>query len=135
MIVAELRVVPVGTGSSMEETVDRVCEALDDCNIKYDVGAVSTTFEVSTIEELMETVQCCHEAAMETSPRVILNLTIDQRKDAQETMETLREAGKGKSEPGSSSSPGRTERVQENPRAATGERRPQLKNEGNPRSR
>ena len=95
MIVAELRVVPVGTGSSMEETVERVREALDDCDVKYDVGAVSTTFEVATIEELMETVQCCQEAAMETSPRVILNLTIDQRKDEEEAMETLREAGKG----------------------------------------
>jgi uncharacterized protein (TIGR00106 family) len=104
MIVAEIRVVPVGTGSSMEETVEAVCDALEDCEIPYEVGAVSTTFEVDNLEDLMETVRCCQEAAIATSPRVILNLTIDHRTDEEETMDSLRgtEATKSKGD-GSSS--------------------------------
>ena len=131
MIVAEIRVVPVGSGSSMEETVECVCEALEDCEVPYEMGPVSTTFEVETIEELMETVQCCQEAAMETAPRVILNLTIDQRKDEEETMQTLRETGQTESK---SNEKGRRQGGA-NPRtSAKMQRRSRQKLEGDPRT-
>lgn len=81
MINAELRVVPVGAGTSMQETVDSVCEALEECEVDYQVGPVGTTFEVDDVEELMETLQSAHEAALETAPRVITTITIDQRSE------------------------------------------------------
>lgn len=91
MIVAEVRVVPVGAGSSMEKTVEAVREALDDCDVRYEIGPVATTLEATTMEDLLETIQCCEEAAMLTAPRVVMSFTLDHRRDAQEDMDSLRQ--------------------------------------------
>jgi uncharacterized protein (TIGR00106 family) len=132
MIVAEMRAVPVGTGSSMEETVDAVREALDDCDVKYEIGPVGTTFEVDNMEDLLETVQCCHEAALETAPRIVFTVTIDQRKDSAETIDTLRGATRRSRSRGGR---GTKDRGSSNPRAnAKGQRRAKASSEGNPRA-
>lgn len=93
MIVAEVRVVPVGAGSSMEKTVEAVADALADCEVQYEIGPVATTFQTENLDDLMKTIQCCQEAAIETAPRVILSVTVDQRRDVEEDMETLKRVG------------------------------------------
>lgn len=91
MIVAELRVVPVGEGTSMEQAVKHVTEALQARGVRHEVGPMGTTLQTGSLNELMETVQACHEAARLDAGRIVTELVIDERMDKTETMESLRE--------------------------------------------
>lgn len=89
MFVAELRVVPVGDGSSMEPAMEKVTDAMDSTGLEYDIGAMGTTFEAETLDQVLDATKAVHEAVVGTSPRVLTELSIDHRTDKEETMETL----------------------------------------------
>lgn len=46
MIVADIRIVAVGTGTSMSQHVKAICDILDEERIKYMPGPFSTALEV-----------------------------------------------------------------------------------------
>ncbi len=89
MFVAELRVVPVGDGSSMEPAMEKVADAMDATGLAYDIGPMGTTFESGTLDQILDATKAVHEAVVSVSPRVLTELSIDHRRDKEETMDTL----------------------------------------------
>jgi len=94
MIVAELKIIPVGQGSSMDEPVQRAIDALADAGVRYEVGALSTTFEANSMDTILEAVRLVHGRLVEGVPRVLLQITIDHRIDKAETVESLRQTAR-----------------------------------------
>ena len=94
MLVADLKIIPVGTGSSMEEPLERVVAALDRKGVRYQVGPLGTTLEAETLDDLLEAVRVAHSALTDEVPRLITQLTIDHRLDKEETAESLREVAR-----------------------------------------
>lgn len=91
MIVAEFRVLPMGTGPSMEDAMQKVVQALEETGIRYEVGAVGTTLEGQRLEEVLDAFQAAHDALVDSVPRIEMELSIDHRLDKEESIETLRE--------------------------------------------
>lgn len=89
MLVAELRIVPVGDGSSMEPAMEKVSDAMDATGLEYDVGPMGTTFEAETLDQVLDATKAVHEAVTGSAPRIVTELSIDHRTDKKETMETL----------------------------------------------
>ncbi|MEM2978024.1 MAG: MTH1187 family thiamine-binding protein [Candidatus Hadarchaeales archaeon] len=82
MVVAEISVLPVGTGSSsVSEYVARAVEVLRRRGLKYQVTAMCTLVE-GELEEVLEAVKEMHEAVLEAgAKRVITTLKVDERRD------------------------------------------------------
>lgn len=91
MIVAELRVIPMGEGTSMHRPLERVVETLDRQNVRYQIGAMGTTLEADTLEDVLKAVSACHKALREGVDRIVTDLAIDERLDKEETADTLRQ--------------------------------------------
>jgi len=89
MLVAELRVVPIGSGSSMERTMERVVAALDETGLEYKVGSLATTLQADRIEALLDATKAVHEAVAGEAPRILLELSVDHRLDKEESMASL----------------------------------------------
>lgn len=89
MLVGEIRVAALGTTSSQEAPVERALDALQRLGVKHEVGPLGTTIEAETPEALYEAVREVHRAVREAGPRILLNLTIDDRRDKDETAESL----------------------------------------------
>lgn len=91
MLVADLRILPIGEGPSMDDTLQAVVEALDDVGVSYEVGALATTIEAGSLDEVLEAVRVAHEAGIAGADRLVTELTIDHRTDKEETAASLRE--------------------------------------------
>lgn len=89
MFVAELRIVPVGDGSSMEPAMEKVADAMDATGLTYDMGPMATTFEAETLDQVLDATKAVHETVAGSAPRVLTELSIDDRRDKKETMQTL----------------------------------------------
>ena len=92
-VVAELKIVPLGTGSpSVSSDVARGLNALRKTGIKMTIGPGSTTLEGS-LKDVLKAVEVAHNSLFsEKVFRVSTSLTIDERRD-----KTLTAAGKIKS--------------------------------------
>lgn len=91
MIVAEFRVLPMGTGPSMEDAMQKIVGALDRTGIRYEVGAVGTTLEAERFGDVLDAFKAAHDALVGEVPRIEMELSIDHRLDKEETIESLRE--------------------------------------------
>lgn len=89
MIVAEFKIVPVGTGSSMRSLVDRTTETLDKTGLRYRVGALGTTIEADSIEEILDAIAKVDHEVGKFAPRIQLDLSIDHRFDKEVTLSSL----------------------------------------------
>lgn len=91
MIVADLRIIPVGGSSSMEYPLEKVVQALEREGIRFTVGPLGTTLEAGSLDDLLTAVRVAHNAVLDDVPRVITQLTLDHRLDKEETAESLSE--------------------------------------------
>ncbi|MBW3583131.1 MAG: MTH1187 family thiamine-binding protein [Euryarchaeota archaeon] len=89
MIVAELRIVPVGDSSSMGEVIAEATAAIRAHGVKHKVGPLGTTLEAERLDDILDAVKAAHSAAIGIAPRVLTELTLDQRTDKEETARTL----------------------------------------------
>ena len=82
MAVAEVTVVPLGTGSpSLSKYVAQCVKALDDAGIKYTLTPMGTVLEGS-LDEILETVRMLHRVPFtHGAVRVSTRLVIDERRD------------------------------------------------------
>lgn len=97
MVVAEISVLPLGTGSpSVREYVARAVEVLRRRGLKHQVTAMCTLVE-GELEEVLEAVREMHEAVLQAgAQRVITTLRVDERRDKHLSLEGKVEAvGKG----------------------------------------
>ncbi|MGQ9811366.1 MAG: MTH1187 family thiamine-binding protein [bacterium] len=82
MAVAEVSVVPVGTGkASISEFVVRAVELVKASGLKYELSSMGTNIE-GEVSEILEVVRRVHEACFEMGAvRVLTTLKIDDRRD------------------------------------------------------
>lgn len=89
MLVGEIRVVALGSGSSQEAPVERAIDALERAGVLYQVGPMGTVIQAETPEKLFDSVREVHRVVSEHAPRTLLSLTIDDRRDKEETAQSL----------------------------------------------
>jgi uncharacterized protein (TIGR00106 family) len=89
MIIAQLSIAPVGTGTSLSNYVQKVINVLNSENINYQTNAMATVFEAPDIDSLFSIVKKAHEEIKKTgAQRIITELKIDDRYDKNATIET-----------------------------------------------
>ena len=88
MAVAEVSVVPVGTGSaSISDFVAGAFKIVKGSGLKYELSSMSTNLE-GDIPKIMDVVRKIHENAFEQGAvRVLTSLKIDDRRDKPLTMD------------------------------------------------
>ena len=93
MAVAEVSVVPVGTGNaSISDYVARAFKIVRASGLKYELSSMSTNLE-GDVPKILDVVREIHESAFEQGAvRVLTSLKIDDRRDKPLTMEGKRAA-------------------------------------------
>lgn len=93
MVVAEVSVLPLGTGSSsVSEYVAKAVEVVRRRGLKHQVTAMCTLVE-GELEEVLEAVKEMHEAVLRAGARrVITTLKVDDRRDRPLSLEGKVEA-------------------------------------------
>lgn len=88
MVIAEITVVPLGTGSpSLSMFVAEAVKALENSGIKYTLTPMGTVLEGS-LEEVLESVRMLHRLPFNKGAgRVSTRLVIDERRDKEATAE------------------------------------------------
>ena len=80
-MLAELEIVPVGTGgASLSGILAKVATLIDASGLDYRVGPMGTTVE-GDWERIMQLARRCHQAVLESADRVITTIRIDDRTD------------------------------------------------------
>lgn len=87
MAVAEISVVPLGTGSAgISDYVARAFKIVKESGLKYELSSMATNVE-GEIPDIMDLVIKIHESAFEQGAvRVLTSLKIDDRRDKPLTM-------------------------------------------------
>lgn len=95
LIIAALSVFPIGEGTSLSGYVKASLDALEETGLRFKLGAMSTTIEAKSLDELFSAVKKAHEAQLAIgAKRIYLVLTIDDRRDKEASIETkLRSIG------------------------------------------
>jgi uncharacterized protein (TIGR00106 family) len=87
MIVADIRVVPVGIGTSVSLHVKAVHDILDGKGIKYIPGPMSTALEVDSLDDLFDVVEQVNRVlAGRGVQRILTTVNIDYRLDKEISM-------------------------------------------------
>ena len=81
-MLAELTIIPVGKDVSISPDVAKAVEIIDESGLDYRLNPMGTVME-GDINQILEVVKKCYEAVMEISQRVIVTLSLDDRKDRQ----------------------------------------------------
>ncbi len=80
-MLAELEIIPVGTGStSLSGVLVEVARCIDRSGLEYRVGPMGTVIE-GTWDEIMRVARQCHEAVLRSSARAVTTIRLDDRKD------------------------------------------------------
>ena len=80
-MLAELEIVPIGTGSaSLSGLLAQVARLIDQSGLDYRVGPMGTTVE-GEWDRIMQLAKQCHQAMLGSSDRVMTTIRIDDRKD------------------------------------------------------
>lgn len=91
MVIAEISVVPVGTGSTSErEVVQAALDALAELEgIHAQVTPTGTVIEGS-LEQVLEAIRCMHQAPFQKGvQRLVTSIRLDDRRDKQESMREM----------------------------------------------
>lgn len=89
MIVAEFSLIPMGSGTSAGDYIKAVHDLLEEAEVKFIPGPLSTSLETSSLEELFDLVEKanCRLAQMGVQ-RIITSIKIDMRLDKEITLES-----------------------------------------------
>lgn len=80
-MLAELEIVPIGTGSpSLSAILAQVAKLIDQSGLDYRVGPMGTTVE-GEWDRIMVLAKQCHQAVLQSTNRVMTTVRIDDRKD------------------------------------------------------
>ncbi|GAB5046840.1 MTH1187 family thiamine-binding protein [Thermodesulfovibrio sp. TK110] len=85
-MLAQFSIVPLGAGVSVSEYVAKVIKIVDDSGIPYKLHAMGTIIE-GDWDEIMDLIKKCRDALMEEVERVVIDIKIDDRKDARGRIE------------------------------------------------
>ena len=89
MIIAEISVVPIGTGTpSVSKYVAKAVDELRKLGLNPELTAMGTIFEAEDISLILEAFKAVHESVFaQGAVRVVTTLTIDERRDKEGSME------------------------------------------------
>ena len=80
-MLAELEIVPIGTGSaSLSGILAQVVMLVDQSGLDYRVGPMGTVVE-GDWEQIMRLAKACRDAILQSADRVMLTIRLDDRKD------------------------------------------------------
>lgn len=89
MIIAQLIIAPVGADISLSSYVKQAIAVLKKHGVKFQTTAMSTIIEIEDLERLFKIVSEAHQAVLQAgAKRVITELKIDDRRDANATMQS-----------------------------------------------
>lgn len=91
MIIAEISIVPVGTGTpGVSAYVKAALEVLKKQDrVRVEPGAMGTVIEAPNLRELFEAVEKAHNSVLEMdAKRVVTEIKIDERRDKEATIES-----------------------------------------------
>ena len=80
-MLASFSVVPLGSGEGVKELVAEALAIVDESGLSYKLGAMQTTIEGDP-DKVMEVILRCHRRVLESVPRVLTHITLDDRKGA-----------------------------------------------------
>lgn len=87
MILAQLSVYPVSEGVSMGRFVKKGVKIIEESGFTCQVGGMSTSVEVPTLQDVFDLVKKIHQAQLEEGARrLIVELKIDDRRDKDATL-------------------------------------------------
>ncbi|MBE0586375.1 MAG: MTH1187 family thiamine-binding protein [Desulfofustis sp.] len=87
MILAQLSIYPVSEGLSMGRFVRKGVKIIEESGYTYQVGGMSTSIEVPTLQDLFDLVNKIHQAQLEEGARrLIIELKVDDRRDKDATL-------------------------------------------------
>ena len=83
MIIAEISVVPIGTGTpSVRNYVAKAVDELRKLGLNPELTAMGTIFEADDISLILDAFEAVHESVFaQGALRVVTTLTIDERRD------------------------------------------------------
>ena len=89
MIVADLRVLPVGSGTSLSEHIKAVRQMLEEEKIAYLPGPMSTALEVDSLDDLFDVIEQANQLLADRGvQRILTTVNIDYRLDKEISMES-----------------------------------------------
>jgi len=82
LIVADISIVPVGSGTSISKFIKAAIKIIEENGVKFSIGPMSTTVEVTSLNELFLITKKIHEVVFGMGAlRIITTIKIDDRKD------------------------------------------------------
>jgi uncharacterized protein (TIGR00106 family) len=75
----------MGVGEGVKEIIAEVLAIVDNSGLSYQLGPMTTVVEGEP-HEVLEVIMQCHRRALELSPRVLTNITVDERKGASDRL-------------------------------------------------
>ncbi len=85
-VVAKVVIIPIGEGSSISKYVKEAIEVLKKYNLKVEPTAMGTILE-GDLDEILNAYKDAHLKVLSISNRVYSSLTIDHKKDVDNTIE------------------------------------------------
>lgn len=79
-MLAEFSIIPVGSGVSISKYVAIAAKIVDESGLDYRINPMATVVE-GDADEIFALIKKCHEAVMKEVARVLISITIDDRKD------------------------------------------------------
>lgn len=80
-MLASFSVVPMGAGEGVKELVAEALAIVDASGLPYQIGPMQTVVEGEP-EEVLGVILQCHRRVLELAPRVLTNITLDDRRGA-----------------------------------------------------
>jgi uncharacterized protein (TIGR00106 family) len=95
MIVADLSLIPMGSGTSASKYIKAVHDLLLESGVNFKAGPMSTSVEAKSFEELFSVVEMANRRMAEMGvKRIITKVNIDYRLDKEISMQTKLGASK-----------------------------------------
>jgi uncharacterized protein (TIGR00106 family) len=92
-VVADIAIMPVGEGTSLSKYVKRAIEELRKAGLTVDVGAMSTSIEAQSTEQIFKAFEGAKEVLFEMgAKRVYTTIRIDERRDKKINIQSKKSA-------------------------------------------
>ncbi len=79
-MLAEFSIIPVGSDVSISKYVAIAAKIIDESGLDYRINPMATVVE-GDADEVFALIRKCHEAVMKEAARVVIWISIDDRKD------------------------------------------------------
>lgn len=80
-MLVEFSIIPIGMGQSISEYVAKAVRIVVVSGLPYKLTAMGTIIE-GDWNQVMEVIKRCHDSVLDASERVMIKISIDDRKDA-----------------------------------------------------